>query len=135
VAVSEGFTDYVRELFAPFGEVSTRKMFGGVSVYVNGRICGILADDSLWLKADAVSIPEFEAAGSGPFTYDFGDGKTGSMNYYAAPTEMLDDPDAADRWARLALDAAARAPAPRKRSAKKGAVKRAKRAAQKATRK
>lgn len=115
--VSDAFSGHMRDLFAPYGEVSIRKMFGGAGLYVDGRICAVLIDDVLYLKTDVQTRAGFEAAGCEPFTYDM-NGKTGVMAYYAAPDDVYDDPDVAEHWIRLALGAAARAPAPKKKRRK-----------------
>jgi len=111
VAVSKGYSDYLAELFSPFGEVSIRRMFGGAGVYLDGSIFAIADDDSLYLKVDDRTRPAFEAAGLAPFRYEKKDGTVGVMSYYAMPDEAHDDPDALAEWTRRALDAARRSQA------------------------
>jgi len=113
--VSGDLADWLHEALEPLGVVTIRKMFGGAGVYVNGAIFAILADDEIWIKADAVSDAEFDAAGLERFTYDFGDGKTGTMNYRRAPSDVYDDADEIRRWAALGLEASARAAAKKRR--------------------
>lgn len=115
---SASYLDYIKDLFAPFGEISIRRMFGGAGVYCDGAIFAIVDEDDLWLKADDETRGEFEAAGSDPFTVEMG-GKTGTMSYYAAPEEIFDDEGALKHWAGLAFAAARRAKAPRKKRRKK----------------
>ena len=118
--------DYLKDLFAPFGEITIRKMFGGAGIYCDGKIFAICdsTDTDLWLKVDDVTRTEFEAAGLEPFTYTFDNGRTGQMSYYTAPHEIFDDADALEHWTQLALSAAARAkiPAKKKRARKKKTV-------------
>lgn len=83
-------------------------MFGGVSIYHNDLMFGLVADDELYLKADAQSIPLFESLGLGSFMYEK-DGKMMPMSYYSAPEEIYDDPEQAARWADIGYRAAARA--------------------------
>jgi len=111
--------EHIKGLFAPFGEITIRKMFGGAGVYCDGAIFAITGDEGLWLKVDDVSRAEFKAAGLQPFTYNFGDGKTGQMSYYTAPEEIYDDHEALTHWTALALGAARRARKPAKKKAKK----------------
>lgn len=94
------------------GQVSARRMFGGVGVYANGLFFALIADDVLYLKGDEALKPEFEAAGSEAFA-PFEDGKT--MAYWTAPAEALDDQDLLLDWARKSLAVAARAGAKKKR--------------------
>lgn len=115
------FVDYLHEVFEPFGEISSRKMFGGDSIYHDGLTFALVADDTLYLKADEESKQIFKEKGLERFTFEMKD-KVGSMNYYRAPEEMFDDPDEAHHWASLAFSAALRAAAkkkPKKKKAKK----------------
>jgi DNA transformation protein len=109
--------DWVAEAMAPVGTVTRRAMMGGLTLYCDGTVFAIVADDQLWLKADKASDPDWDAAGCERFTYDMG-GKTGSMNYRRAPDEIYDDADALRHWAELAIAASLRAP--KKPSKRKG---------------
>lgn len=123
MAPSASFLDHVRELFAPFGEISVRKMFGGAGVYCDGAIFAICDDDAIWLKVDDVSRDEFEEAGLAPFQVEM-NGKTGTMSYYRAPDDIYDDEDALSHWTRLALGASARARKPAKKKPSSRTAKR-----------
>jgi DNA transformation protein len=87
-------------------------MFGGRGLYCAGQIFGIEVAGEVYLKADDASRSRFEQAGSRPFTYHR-DGKSVSMSYWLLPDAAVDDPSAAARWGRLALEAAARTAAPK----------------------
>jgi DNA transformation protein len=113
MGVDAGLVEWVAEALAPIGHVSHRRMMGGATLYCDGTIFGIAFEDSLWFKADADSDAEWDAAGCARFTYAKGDGTTGSMNYRRAPDDVYDDADAMQLWARLALAAGVRAPAPK----------------------
>lgn len=112
---SGAYLDYLKKLFAPFGIITVRKMFGGAGVYCDGVIFAITGDEGVWLKVDDVTRAEFEAAGLERFKVEFDNGKSGTMSYYNAPEEIFDDHDALAHWTQLALGAAVRA----KKSAKK----------------
>jgi DNA transformation protein and related proteins len=90
-------------------------MFGGQGVYCGERMFALEADGEIFLKADAESIPAFRAAGSRPFTYRK-NGASATMSYWLLPDAALDDPDEAERWGRLALEAAGRSKPSRVRS-------------------
>lgn len=113
---------WVDEALEPLGHVSMRRMMGGATLYLNGTVFAIVADDLLWFKADAVSDPVWDEAGCVRFTYQMREGRTGTMNYRRAPDDVYDDADAMRSWAALALEAGARAPAkkPRKKPDKPG---------------
>ena len=111
--------DYLKDLFAPFGEITVRKMFGGAGVYCNGAIFAIAGiEEGVWLKVDDVTRSEFEAQGLEAFTVEM-NGKTGTMSYYNAPEDIYDDFEALRHWTALALGASARAKKPIKKKAGK----------------
>jgi DNA transformation protein and related proteins len=98
----------ISDMFAALGEVTIKKMFGGKSVYFNGIITAIETDGEIFLKADAISAPQFEAAGARQWTYD-GKGKSVKMPYWTVPDSALDDPEELAQWTKLAFEAALRA--------------------------
>jgi DNA transformation protein and related proteins len=98
----------IDDMFAGLGPVTVKKMFGGKSIYFQGVILAIETDGEIFLKADAFSAPQFEAAGSRQWSYD-GKGKTVKMPYWTVPDPALDDPDELGNWTRLAYEAALRA--------------------------
>ena len=99
--------DDLRDLFATFGPIAIRKMFGGKGIYVDGLIFGIVAFDRIWIKADETTQERFRAAGSAPFIYQ-GKAKPVTMPYWHLPDEALDDPERVADWARLGHEAALR---------------------------
>lgn len=68
---------------------------------------GLVANDTLYLKTDALSAPQFSEAGCVPFQYTK-NGTTMKMSYSSAPIELFDDPEMAKDWASLAYAAALR---------------------------
>lgn len=111
----DGLVDWVAEAMAPV-VVTSRAMMGGRTLYGDGVVFAIVADDQLWFKADAMSDGEWDAQGAARFTYAMSDGRTGSMNYRLAPDDCYDDPDALRQWGALALEAGRRAPAKKRRA-------------------
>ena len=102
------FVRHVCELLAPAGSVTTRRMFGGHGVYVDGLFAAIIAWDELYLKVDDATRAAFEREACSPFVYDKA-GKKMTMSYYRAPEEAMDAPHLMTPWARLAVQAALRA--------------------------
>jgi len=79
----------------------------------------LVADNVLYLKADAHSVGAFRERGLAQFEYEKR-GKTQKVSYYAAPDEIFDDPAQAREWAVRAFEAALRArKADRKSTAKR----------------
>jgi len=108
MSVSTEYKAFLEELFAGFGPVTIRHMFGGGGVYHDGIMFALIADDTLYLKADETTRADFEAEGMGPFVYS-GKGKPVAMSYWELPEELYDDPDVFAEWARKAFDVALRA--------------------------
>ncbi len=101
------FVEHLAEVFRLFGPLRSRRMFGGYGIFFDDVMIGLVADDTLYLKTDAVSEPEFAAAGCVPFEYTK-NGATMTMSYASAPVEVFDDPDVAKVWASRAYEAALR---------------------------
>ena len=109
MSVDEGLVAWIEETLEPLGRVTKRPMMGGATLYLDGTVFAIIAADDLWFKADKLSDAHWDAGGCERFTFEMG-GKTGSMNYRRAPTDVHDDAEAMRRWASLALEAGLRAP-------------------------
>ncbi len=117
-----GFREFLEDQFAPMPGVAIKAMFGGLGVFRDGIMIGLVADDTLYLRADDANRAGFEAAGSRPFVYP-ARGREMEMPYWRAPESLYDDPEAFLSWAEAAFAAALRA---------RGAKKPAKRQADKA---
>ena len=106
------FADYAVELLSAAGRVAARRMFGGFGLYCDGVMFALIADDVLYLKADALNRSEFERAGAAPFMYE-AKGRRMVMAYWRAPDDAMESRELMAPWARSALDAALRAGAAR----------------------
>ncbi|HYK82952.1 MAG TPA: TfoX/Sxy family protein [Gemmatimonadales bacterium] len=85
-----------------------RSMFGGVGIYAGEQFFGLIADDTLYLKVDESTRPDFVARGMGPFR-PYGE-EGDAMRYYALPDDVLDDAEALRPWAEKAIGVARRKP-------------------------
>jgi len=90
--------DHISELFAQFGPVSVRRLFGGAGLYADGVMFAILSRDVIYLKADEQTRADFEQ-----------DGKRSIMSFWRMPERLYDDPDELAVWAKRALAVACRA--------------------------
>ena len=100
--VSRTYKAFVQDLLSDFGPVSIRNMFSGAGIYADGVMFAILVDDTLYLKADALSARDFAAEGKGPFTYHPKGRVPVAMSYWEVPERLLDDPEELVTWARRA---------------------------------
>lgn len=105
MAVSEEQIAHALELFDGVGPMTTRKMFGGLAIYADGKVFAILmSDGALKLKGAGTMVNVFEREGWKRWTYRReGSDTITPMPYWTVPDDLLDDPDAASDWARRAL--------------------------------
>lgn len=113
--MSEAFLAHLRDLMGAMGRVTTRSMFGGHGLYLDGVLVGVVIDEALYLKVDDQTRPAFEAAGCAPYVYR-GQKTPITLSYWSLPEDALDSPQAMAPWAGRALDAARRKPPSRRRS-------------------
>jgi DNA transformation protein len=124
---TQGLATHCAELLAPLGAVRVRRMFGGHGLYLDDLFIAIVAGETLYLKTDAASEPDFRAAGGRAFQYEAAS-RSVTVAYWTVPDEALESPAELRPWARRALEAAlrARAAAPSKRPTSTAATRRAK---------
>lgn len=103
-----GTVEHILEQMSGFGHVTTRKMFGAITLYHVGLIFGLINDDVLYLKGDNVLKPDFVNEGLVQFTYPSKSGGRTSMSYWRAPERCLDDVNEMHLWCAKAYEAALR---------------------------
>jgi DNA transformation protein and related proteins len=127
MAKADSFHDFVKELFEGVGTIQIKRMFGGAGGYADGVMFLLLADDVIYMKADAALKDELDAEGSGPFVWEPTSGPRAGekveMGYWRLPEAALDDPDEAARWGRKALKVAKDAAAAKAKAKPKAAKK------------
>lgn len=102
MSVTNADIAFALELFAPLGEITHRRMMGGLAIYHAGQIFASLdSEGRIYLKAKGDFAAEMAAEGAEQFVA--GPGKT--MGYWTVPEAALDDPDTACTWAKRALSA------------------------------
>lgn len=100
--------DRIVELFAGFGPIKIRRLFGGAGLYVDGLMFALVDDGVIYFKVDETTIPAFERERLGPFTYKTKAGTNTIRSYWRMPERLYDDPDELARWAMQALETARR---------------------------
>lgn len=105
--MADAFLAHLHDLFAAFGPISTRAMFGGHGLYFDGILVGVVMGDGLYLKVDQGTRTHFEAAGCAPFVYTAQKAPI-TMSYWSLPEEAMDSPQAMLPWAQRAHAAALR---------------------------
>ena len=109
---------FLEDLFQPVPDVRFKRMFGGVGIFRDELMFGLVADDVLHLKADEQTIAAFEAEGCGPFVYE-GKGRMTTMPYWRVPERLFDEPEEFAQWAEAAFAVALRVAKAKKPSRKK----------------
>lgn len=104
MAVTSEYRDFVLEQLGRVVPVTSRAMFGGVGIYAEAMIFGLLDNDTTYLKVDDSNRADFTAVGMGPFN-PFGDDQH-VMQYYELPADLLEDADALRPWVHKAIDVA-----------------------------
>ena len=98
MAVSDEFLQYVIEQLAGLEAVSPRRLFGGMGLYSNERIFGLIFRDILYFKVNDSNRGDYEARGMNRFR-PFADKPLLSMTYYEVPADVLEDADECAAWA------------------------------------
>ncbi len=118
--------DFLIDLFSHFGPVTIRRMFSGYGISADGTNFALALRSGLYFRADGQTIPRFEVEGSEPFQYQTRTKTVTVASYWQLPARLFDDPEELSEWARAALAAAERAALakrPKKKAARKRAVK------------
>ncbi len=126
--------NHISDLFAVFGPLEVRCMFGGAGLFVQGVMFGIVDDGVIYLKADEATIPAYKREHSSPFTYATRTGTQALTSYWRLPDRLYDEPEELAEWARRALSIAQRAAAAKPSSSARSRRRRRRRPARKQSR-
>ncbi|WP_425038520.1 TfoX/Sxy family protein [Primorskyibacter sp. S187A] len=96
---------FATELFSGLGEITTRRMMGGLCLYHEGTIFAIVHSDfGIMIKGAGPFQDKLDAMGCTRWTYQREGKKETAMPYWTLPDGLEDDPEAATVLAREALD-------------------------------
>ncbi|MEP6830568.1 MAG: TfoX/Sxy family protein [Rhizomicrobium sp.] len=112
---AKGDPDRFDDLFAPFGKIVVRRMFGAEGLFRDRVMFGLVDDDRIFLKTSDATRQAFIAEGCGPFTFQMKHGEAVLTSYYALPDRLYDEPDELAGWARTAFAVALQSPTARKK--------------------
>ena len=96
MAVNEEYLNYVLDQLSEFDGVETKRMFGGVGLFKEGRMFGKIGGDTLRLKVDSSNQQAYEAKGMKPY---YSEKKKKGMPYWEVPLDVLEDKKELAKWA------------------------------------
>jgi DNA transformation protein len=102
------FTQYVADVLRAFGAFDVRRMFGGYGLFRDGLMCGLVFDETLYLKVDEQNVENFVRLDLAQFQYAR-QGKLVGLSFCRAPDSVMEDAGEAAMWARSSWEAALRA--------------------------
>lgn len=95
MAVADADIALATDLFSDIGNISTRKMFGGICLYLDGVVFALMTRDAqLFLKAKGDVATRLAEDGASRFH---------NMPYWSLPLSALDDPSEACTLARRTI--------------------------------
>jgi DNA transformation protein and related proteins len=94
------FLTFVLEQLHGLGEVESRAMFGGHGLYAGGVFFAIVHHGRLYFRVDDATRQDYESCGMQPFRPRT---RQTLGRYFEVPTDVLESPAEAARWARGAL--------------------------------
>jgi DNA transformation protein len=95
MALSSGYTEYILDQLEESGSIRSRKMFGGLGIYVNDVFCAIVSSSNrFYLRVGPKNLNDFKKAGMTQFS---GRGDAG-MSYYEVPEHVLEDSALLSEW-------------------------------------
>jgi DNA transformation protein len=102
MAVSSDYLQFILEQLHGLGEVHARRMFGAAGLYCDEIFFGIISEDTLYLRVDEASRPDYTSRGMQAFR-PYADRPELSMTYFEVPADVLEDSAELLTWSRRAL--------------------------------
>jgi DNA transformation protein len=100
------FIEYVRELFAPLGQLKENKFFGGFAFKSGSKQFAMIMDNTLYFCVSENTRPKYEAIGMAPFSYSTKRGIVKVKKYYSVPEDLFEDQEKLIAWASEAIQSA-----------------------------
>lgn len=96
--------NYVVEQLQFLGSISSRGIFGGIGVFYEERLLGVVIDGALYLHTGPTNLDDYLARGMRQFkpypnAFDL------TTDHYETPPEVLENPQLLKEWGQRALTA------------------------------
>ena len=96
MSISDSYLDYILNQLSPLGDVTAKRMFGGVGLFRDGLMFGLIADYILYLQVDDSNRGTYQAVGMRPFRPGE---KSPVTPYYQVPVGVMEDKETLAQWA------------------------------------
>ena len=121
MAYDEGLAERIRSVLEDAGDVTEKRMFGGVAFLLRGKMFVGIVKDDLMVR---VGPDDYEAALTRPFARPMDFTGTAMAGYVFVAPEGMDEDDVLEDWVRRGLRfAATLKPSEKKPAAKKASAK------------
>ena len=103
--VKSNLATYVTEQLAFLGRISNRAIFGGVGIFIDERLLGIVINDRLYLHTDKSNLEDYVSRGMEQFkpypnAFDL------TTDHHRVPEQIVEDAQELKRWGERSLTAA-----------------------------
>jgi len=105
MAVNEDYLNLVLDQLSLFGEIQTKRKFGGVGLFRNGMMFGKIGGDTFRLKVDEHNKKEYEEKRNEALCFQK---QKKGMSYWEVLVEILEDIKVLNQWATKSYEAAVR---------------------------
>jgi DNA transformation protein len=111
--VNAEYIDYILGQISSLGNVTYKRMFGGIGLFQAGTFFALIDDDLLYFKVDDITRDDYTTVEMEQFR-PFGDQGL-AMPYYEVPESVLTDTEGLRDWALNPVDVVLRAKKKKKR--------------------
>ncbi len=103
--MKSSLVEYATAELTTLGKISNRGIFGGVGIFIEGRLLGIVYNDVLYLHTGPSNREDYEKRGMEQFkpypkAFDL------TTDHHQVPSDVLADPQQLRQWGERALRAA-----------------------------
>jgi DNA transformation protein len=106
--VKSSLANYVTEQLSFLGRISNRSIFGGIGIFIDERLLGIVIDDQLFLHTGKSNLDDYAARGMEQFK-PYPNAFNLTTDHHRVPAEIIEDAEQLKQWGQRALQAAVEA--------------------------
>jgi DNA transformation protein and related proteins len=103
--VKSGLAAYVTQELAFLGRISNRAIFGGVGIFIDERLLGIVIDETLYLHTDKSNLEDYLTRGMAQFK-PYPNAFNLTTDHHQVPLDVLQNAELLKLWGERALTAA-----------------------------